>query len=315
MTTSASVNFTINRDEIIRTALEDIGFCAFGDGIDPNIVESAARKLNLMVKAWMAKGAHLWAMSQATLFLVPRTASYSLGPAGANCSNSYEQTTLSVGAAASATTLSLTATTGMSAGDNIGILLDSGTIQWTTISGAPGSPTTIANALTGVASAGAVVFAYTTRINRPQRIDTEGAYWRSAALNDTPIRMISRDEYAQLSNKTSYGKIVQAVYDPQLGAGTLSVWPTPDLASDVLRFWYERPLEDFDAAGDTPDFPIEWGLPLTSNLADLLVDNPRFQVDPLTRARIKQRAVESLDIAMGYDRENTSILFQPDLRY
>lgn len=315
MTTSGSVNFSINRDDIIRDALEVMGWTEFGDGIDPNIIESAARKLNLMVKAWMASGAHLWAMSEATLFLTPGVATYSLGPNGAHCSNSYVQSSLSANALAGATTVQLTSFAGMSAGDNIGIVLDDRSIQWTTIVGAPGATSTIAAALTGNASSGAVVFTYTAKINRPQRIDADGAYWRSPDGSDTPVAMFSRDEYSQLANKTTGpGKVVQAYYNPQLGAGILSVWPVPDSVSDVLRFWYERPFEDFDVSTDTPDFPIEWGRALYLGLAAELCINPRFKVPLPTQAAIISSFGTAYQEALSYDRENVSVFFQPDYR-
>jgi len=315
MTTSNSSNFSVNRDDIIRDALETMGFTEFGDGIDPNIIESSSRKLNMMIKAWMANGAHLWAISEATLFLQPGVATYNLGPTGTHCSNAYVQSALSADKLAGATVLQLSTTTGMAAGDNIGIVLDSGSIQWTTIVGAPGINTTIAAALTGNASSGAVVFTYTTKIQRPQRIDADGAYWRSPEGSDTPIFMFSRDEYAQLANKRSGpGKVVQAFYNPQLTNGILSVWPVPDSASDVLRFWYERPFEDFDNPEDTPDFPIEWARALYLSLAAELSMNPRFKVSIPDRDSITAAATGAFQDAMGYDRENVSVFFQPDHR-
>jgi hypothetical protein len=312
MTTSNSVDFAITRNEIISEALMLLGEGAEGETITGERMQSCARWLNLMVKAWMAQGAKLWALKQATLFLAEGTASYSLGATGTHCTNSYIQTTLSTAEALGSVSLSLTSTTGMSASDSIGIVLDDGTIHWTTISGAPGASTTIATGLASAASSGSVVFSYTTKINRPQRIDADGAYWRSIAGQDTPVEMISRDDYARLSNKGTTGKIVQAFYDPQLINGTLTVWPTPDDATNVLRFWYERMLEDFDTATDTPDFAIEWGEALIYGLADRLA--PSAGVTLAERDRIKAEADAKLALCMGYDRENVSTFFQPDLR-
>lgn len=312
MTTSNSVDFAISRDDIIRSALEELGEVAEGEGISPDRTAAVSLRLNSWVKSLMTGGAKLWAVKQATLFLTVGTANYSLGATGTHCTNDYVQTTLSTAEALGSTSLGLTAFAGMAASDNIGIVLDDGTIHWTTISGAPGATTTIAVGLASAAAAGNVVFTYTTKINRPQRIDTESSYWRSSASQDTPVKMISRSEYAQLSNKTTRGKIVQAYYDPQLVNGTLSVWPTPDSASDVLRFTYERILEDFDAGTDTPDFAIEWGEALILGLASRMA--PSAGIGLAEQQYLKGRADESLFIAMGYDRENTSMLCQPDLR-
>ena len=69
MTTSGSVNFAINRNQIITDALEDIGAIGAGDTPDDDDIQACALKLNIMVKAWMAQGIHLWALEEATLFL------------------------------------------------------------------------------------------------------------------------------------------------------------------------------------------------------------------------------------------------------
>jgi hypothetical protein len=261
----------------------------------------------------MAQGAKLWAMKEATLFLAEGTASYSLGSTGTHCTNTYIETTLSTDEALGSTSISLTSTTGMAASDNIGIVLDDGTIHWTTISGAPGAPTTIATGLASAATSGNVVFTYTSKITRPQRIDTDSTYWHSTAGNDTPVQMISRSDYAQITSKTTTGKIVKAYYDKQLINGVLKVWPTPDSAKDVLKFSYERILEDFDASANTPDFAIEWGEALILGLADRMAPSGRI-LEPNELARLKARADEALIIAMNYDREDVSITFQPDLR-
>lgn len=312
MTTSNSVDFSISRDDIIRSALEELGEVAEGEAITPDRTAAVALRLNSWVKSLMAGGSKLWAMKQATLFLTVGTANYALGATGTHCTNDYVQTTLSTAEALGSTSIGLTAFAGMAASDNIGIVLDDGSIHWTTISGAPGATTTIAIGLASAAAAGNTVFTYTTKINRPQRIDTEAAYWRSVAGQDTPVKLISRSEYAQLSNKTTRGKIVQAFYDPQLINGNLYVWPTPDSSSDVLRFWYERILEDFDSSTDTPDFAIEWGEALILGLASKMAPSSGMPLQE--RMDLKARADESLIIAMNYDRENVSVFFQPDMR-
>lgn len=311
MTTSNSVDFSVNRDDIITDALVMLGELAEGEAMSAARVASASRAFNMMIKAWMARGIKLFAMRQATMFLTAGTARYSLGSTGDHCTDTYVQTTLSTAEAISSTSIGLTAFSGMAASDNIGIVLDDGSIHWTTISGASGATTTIATGLASAAAAGNAVFTYTTKTNRPQRIDTDTAYWHSIAGNDTPVKLISRAEYAQLSNKSTRGKIVQAFYDPQLTNGVLSVWPAPDSASDVLRFWYERILEDFDDAANTPDFPIEWGDALTYGLADRL--SPSAGVSLQLRAYFKAEASEKLAIAMAYDCENTSVFFQPSV--
>jgi hypothetical protein len=310
MATSGSSNFAITLADIIEDAYEICGSYQAGEVIDPNDFVVAKRKLNMMVKAMMQQGLHLWAIQEATLFLSPGVGSYSLGITGTHCTTSYVSTTLSTDEATSSTSIGLTSFTGMSASDNIGVVLDDGSLHWTTISGAPGATTTIATGLPSAATAGAVVFAYTSKINRPLRIVPDSAYYHSINNDDIPITMVSRTDYAQLSNKVNRGKIIQAFYDAQLTTGIMKVWLTPDSATDVLRFSFERPLEDFDSTTNNPDFPIEYGECLSYQLAVRLcpglgVPPPMFQV-------IKMEAEQKLEMALGFDRENVSISIEPD---
>lgn len=312
MSTSGTDNFSIARDEIITAAALETGDIALGDPLDDDTLEQYNLRLNTWVKSLMADGAKLWAMDLATLFLQPGVGRYVLGVDGAHCTTDYVRTSLASDAAAAATVVQLVDVTGMADGDNIGVLLADGTLFWTTISGTPGASTTLVGALTGPANAGAAVFTYTAKISRPQRIDPDAAYWRSSALQDTPVAMISRTEYAQLATKGSRGKIVQAFYDPQLGNGVLSVWPTPDNAADVLCFWYERRLEDFNSGSDAPDFAIEWGEALILGLAHRMA--PTAGLSLAERQDLERRAQQALDKAEGYDRENTGVFFQPDMQ-
>lgn len=313
MATSGSVDFSVSELQIITAAAAEIGVIAEGETPSANLITDFRLRLNSWTKSLMAQGAKMWAMKQATLFLEAGESTYSLGSTGDHCTHTYVQTTLSAAAVETDSTISLTTTTGMSASDYIGIELDDGTIQWTTISGAPGAPTTLAAALTGDAASGNAVFTYTTKINRPQRITQDTANWHSLAGSDTPVRVVSREEYTRHPNKTTQGKIVEIFYDKQLGNGVLKVWPTPDDATDVLQFWYERIIEDFDASANTPDFAIEWSEALILGLAAKMAPSyASGTINLQERALLKSAADEALMIAMSYDKENVSVYVQPD---
>ena len=76
--------------------------------------------------------------------------------------------------------------------------------------------------------------------------------------NDIPVHVLGRNEYFDLTSKDSEGRPTQVYYDRQLTDGVMYLWPTPASGSDTLKFTYERVVEDFDAAGHSPDFPPEW---------------------------------------------------------
>jgi hypothetical protein len=129
--------------------------------------------------------------------------------------------------------------------------------------------------------------------------------------NDTPVQLIGKTEYDLLTAKTQTGKTIQAAYQPFLGSGRIWTWPTADLSTDVLRFTIERAIQDFDITTDNPDLPIEWSIALYKNLAVLLAPGNGASSE---LAWLKPEAMEALDDALNFDRENASTRFQPDLR-
>ena len=60
MATSGSIDFTMTRDEIIRTAFESIGIAVQGEALDSADITIAARVLNMMIKAWTVHGLQVW---------------------------------------------------------------------------------------------------------------------------------------------------------------------------------------------------------------------------------------------------------------
>lgn len=125
---------------------------------------------------------------------------------------------------------------------------------------------------------------------------------------ELPLQEVSRSEYFDLPNKTSSGRPSIWYYDPQLSLGKIYLWPT--LATGVtatLKFSYQRTPEDFDAAGNEPDFPQEWLECLAYNLAARLAPKFGTTVGP----EVAAIAIASLDDLMGWDREPASVFFQP----
>jgi hypothetical protein len=169
VTTSASYDFSVTRDDIIQDAYEELGVLEEGETPTADQVTSASRKLNMLVKTW-GKRYSLHLLQDVVLFQALSQQSYLLGNAATDanwCSiDDYAQTTLSADAAAGASSVSLTSATGFATGDKIGIVLDSGAIQWTTAT-MSGTTATLGAVTTGAATSGNVVFGYTSRIVRP----------------------------------------------------------------------------------------------------------------------------------------------------
>lgn len=311
MATSGVNTFSISRDTILREALS---ICGIIDETETPTAEMTSRgqiTLNMMTKSWLAQGYHLWGLQECNLILADGQHRYSLSTTGDRFSANATITTLTAAASSGATTLTLDST-GMTAADIIGIVQDDGTVKWTTIATVPGATSvTITAALTDDAASGALVYTYTSRTSRPLRIQSAGVIVDDI---ETPLSIISRQEYFDLPTKTtSEGQPTQVYYDPQLGSGVLYVWPVPDANTYYLRITCERNLEDFTATADEPDFPIEWGEALCWGLACRLA--PKYGVPMDKLAGIKMIADEHLQTALDFDRENVSIFMTPDSRY
>jgi hypothetical protein len=82
MTVSGVHTFTLNRDELIREALELTGTIDIGSPVPAEVLASCARTLNLYSKSWQAKGLFIHTYQDAILPLVQSQQSYLLGPGG-----------------------------------------------------------------------------------------------------------------------------------------------------------------------------------------------------------------------------------------
>src|SRR6266850_4380874 len=118
MSTSGIMTFRLNRDQVLTQALINVA------AIDPetgspttNQLTHAAFHLNLMVKAWEAHSLQLWERKYGVIFPQKNQGAYVLGNPGPGGDHAvltdnlnlgdFIQTTLSVAAATSATTVTL----------------------------------------------------------------------------------------------------------------------------------------------------------------------------------------------------------------
>lgn len=310
MSTSGTSTFNFSRNQIILAAMRKIKVISSGETPSAQLVQDFSDQLNTFVKTLDATGLHLWTEAEATLFLQPNQISYSLGGSIDNATETYTATTLSTAAASGASTINVTAATGIVTVYNIGVVLDSGSIFWTAVNGAPvGTTVTLAATLTGAAAAGNAVYVYQTRIVRPLRVLSARRYNFISAI-DTQMMPYSRIDYRNQPNKTSTGTITQWFYDPRGGAnstGLVFVWPAPPDATNALKFTWMRPIQDFLTSANNPDLPQEWLDPLVWNLAYRMA--PEYPVPSKLYEMVKEQAVLTLQNVMGFDREPESYLF------
>lgn len=311
MATSGSTNYTVNRERMKTLALRMSGELANGETASADQAADTNDLMNMMLKSMQADGLKLWLRKKATVFLKDSTVSYALSTNGTHATYSYTRTTVKVNAVASATSIDVTSTAGMTAGDYIGFILNDGTSFWTTINTVVDSDSiTIISGLTSDADAGKYVYFFTNKIPRPLRVLQ--AFVRDSSGGDTSVEVISQKDYMDMSTKTSEGSVTQVHYDPQITSGILYVWPAPDDLTSTLELIVERPIDDMDASIDDFDVPQEWYEPILFGLAYRV--GIHFHVNVKIIERLKAEAMEHLNRVMGFDVENTSIFFSPERR-
>lgn len=302
MATSGSYDFSLTGTEIITEALELLGVVGVGNPMSSEDQATCLRTLEMMIKAWQAEGIAMWTTREASLFFSYRGASYSIGPTGDHCSTAGYKTEVATAAASGVSTITVDSDDDITDGDYIGIELDDGTVQWTTVNGTPSSDVvTLTASLTDTVAINNHVYNYTSKIQRPLEIIEVRRI--SSSETDVPLEIISRDEYMRLSDKDSYGAVNQVYYDPLLTNGKMYVWPTPNDVKEYLKFSCRIPIEDFDSASNDPDFPKEWLMALSWNLAVYVAPKFGKSIDGLflTNAGTLKQAVKD------FDHEDTSI--------
>jgi len=180
-------------------------------------------------------------------------------------------------------------------------------LEWTTINGTPASD--VITITTGVTSAAAIdnwVFWYTTKITRP--IEIMEARLRDTDDNDTPLNIVnSLEEFMAITDKTSSGDVTDIHLIPTIGSSKLYVWPVCDDVTKRIVMTIRRTIEDFDAAANEGDFPVECTEAVIWNLALKLA--PEY--GKVTSMDIKENAAISFDIMKRFYKNREPIQLHP----
>ena len=309
MTTSGSVDFSVTRANLIQLAYQHIGVLGEGESPSTNQTTEAALLLNMIVKHRETDGMPLWALKRGYCLPTADVSSQDMYSSGGNITDSYVSTTTSAAAISGASTIVVTSATGIAASYYIGILLDGGDMQWTTVNGAlSGTTVTLTATLTGAVASGNRVYAYQTKSNEALKI-TDAWLLYTTGSTRVPMQIDSRSEYFSLGNLTSEGTPNRIYYDRQLTLGTLYFYPRFQGGDNVIEFSYHRPYEDFDATGDTPDFPQEYYLSIMLELAFFL--GPKAGLDLNERKLLLAESKIYRDEALGFGGDGGSMYITP----
>lgn len=308
MATSNSTNFNATRNEIIAASLTLLGVYRPGGTVSTNDYTFCATQLNAIIKRWQAKGIHLWTEAEGTLFLTEDKNKYTLSSSTTDyIGKDAVKTNLT--ADASATTLAVTSTVGMTAADTIVVALDDNTKHVTTIVSVDSSTAlTITTTLPSTASDDNSVWTYTSAVGRPLYIKSARLVAQSGV--ERPVEILGREEFMSMPNKSSAGTVNAIYYSPQTSSGLLYVYMTPDDVNEAINFSYIRTIQDFDAAGDDADVPQEWIDALILNLAVRVAVTYGRQLRLTNPELITEAATALLELQM-FDSEEGSVRIVP----
>lgn len=321
MPTSGDTTFNLTTSGIIQEAAELLGIVRPGQSVSSEDYTSCLRSLNMMVKAWQQNGMFVTHEAEATVFIEPGQIKYVLGGSDPDRTGKEDviETKLSDDYVSTDDTLDMTSTTGILAGDFIGVVLDDNTVHWTTVDSVTDSNTLVLDvALTGDASTGNMVFAYRTAMGRPLEISS--VHLRNSGgtdsgisdeIHDIKVYEINKYQYKNIYNKGTQGTTIQFYQDKQNTQTNLYVWPTGNYVSERFKIVYRRIIEDFDNTSDVADLPQNWSACLAYNLAAYVA--PKYGKEQKAAQAIAPIATTLLQAAMSDVTEKSSFTITSDL--
>jgi hypothetical protein len=306
MATSGSKDFSLTRNDIINSALRKLGEYDKGETPSGDETADASEALNILINEFAGVyNADIFLRAELTLFIQKGQESYLIGPTGDNVTESYAETTLTVGESDTDTVLAVVDSTGMTTGDYVGVKVDDGSIHWTTVTVDSAVQITLAVGIDDDAAAGNEVYAYTTKAYRPHGI--YAVLRRDPNDLDNQIGKIGEQEYFDLTDKDSAGVPNSVWYRASLDDGKMFVWPTGDGQTDKLVAIAHYYPDDFDAASDTAQFPIQWTSALIWGLAAEL--GPEYGLPDREQKRNLTIAAMKREAALDSDIEDAPVQF------
>lgn len=163
-------------------------------------------------------------------------------------------------------------------------------------------PLTVATQSYTVSLTGDVAVARPMRVISARRLDSTGY--------ETPVDIVSREDYKRLSIKDSEGLANIIFYEKLTDSGVLYVWPVATATGNSLIIVIQRAVDIFDDTEDAGDFPSEMFLALKYALAAMICGGLPIQ----EQRQIKVDAKEYFFELKADDQETTSFFFQPAMR-
>lgn len=321
MATSGNTSYNMTTTGLITKAHELLGTIQPGESVSGEDYASTLSTLNAMVKQWQAsKNLYLHHVAEATLFLEVGQSKYQIGNGSSDkcgLNTNVVETQLTTSEIITDTLMHVNSTTGMLAGDVVGVVQDDNTIHWTTIATVNSSTTlTLSLAITVAATSGNYVFSYRTDAGRP--LEIRSIMLRQSGGTDTtlsqytseiPMSAVGRDQYFRYPQKGTQGTPLQYYFEKTNNDAKLHLYPVPSTVNYRVVFQYDRIIENFDSASDNADLPQEACMALYTNLA-------RYHapiVDRMDRLPYLAQEGERLldDLCSTFQENNVSLIIRP----
>jgi len=278
LATSGSFDWNLTGAEIVSRALRIIGVVPQGDSPSATQSSEGLTALNSMIKSWQSDGANLWNIEWKTQSLTASSEVTGTDSAIYTCIKKHT--------GVAATNKPITGT------------------NWTDFW------------IAGGATGGTWATSAYTAIGNISLTDTEilgvvEAFIRDTNINDSKIRLITREEYFDKSNKGDTGTPTELYFEKKLLTNEIYLDPQPDTSTDVLHYSAITRIEDFDSGTDDPEFDTKWIEPLAFNLAYKL--SFEYSIALPERQFIRGEAAALKQAAMQDGNEKADMLVQPDL--
>lgn len=270
-------------NDIVTSALSDIGALSPGEPLDPNLGNDAFNTLNDMIDQWSNQRMLIPFITEIVHLLTNGTYQYTIGAGGtinASATASFAGTIMSVSGVTSGAIALGQTVSGTSVSSGV-VITQFGTGAGT-VSTAPG--TYVINKSQTLSSR--TITAY---YERPLRIND--AFVRVSGL-DYPVAILNYEEYMLIGLKGLNGPWPRSLYyQPSYPLGNISYWPNP--SSGEMHLFCDTILGRFTSLTDTVNMPPGYKMALRWNLAEMLMAsygvNDQMQVQMIMQNAAKSR--------------------------
>lgn len=326
LTTSNSFNYVDTSANVIFDACHKLGYLGAYETLQPPDYSLAQRSLNRIIKSlpptYKFNGSVTTFRRQTGFcFLNANSGTYTLQAGQPYWCNAFV-TTFSTGNNPLGNThnIHVLSTANMAVNTVVGLMNDTGNLQYTTITAVNPVTNTINIAAPLVASMNStsdVIYVITDGSSQPPQ-SIENIVLRDSGGNDTTVNIINKADWFNLPSKQApdfVGDPVAVMYEQHLVGSQPFGYLNTDVAGaqDLTKYFvidYVREIEDVTHENDVLAFPKEYYRALVYELAyDLSSD---FNV-PWTQANEKKR-IEAIAAATGGTPDFVDMYFMPGNR-